>query len=636
MGDKFRARWLLLVLLLIAVGSRFYRLDAQSFWNDEGNTARLVERPARLIVEGAAGDVHPPGYYLALAAWRAGVGETEFALRAFSALSGVLTVAVTAALGWRAGGPTTALGAASLVALHPLAVYYGQEARMYALLGLISALTLWAAEGFARAARDDAGSLRRPAAWATALAFLVVAGLYTQYAYAFVVLAINLAFAIAWLLPSRRAWARRRSVPALWGGAQLVAALAFVPWLPAVRKLSSWQPPDLDTGNAVREMARALLLGVTLPEGRGSGALVLAALLLALALAVRPRWRFALLACSLAVLLPPALIAGLGVYRPAYLKFLMVSVAPLAVLLALPLSPRPLPFVRAPRLRLFRRLGGGALLLALLPLHAASLDHLYFDPQYERDDYRGIAARIASEAGANDAVLLSAPNQWEVFTYYYDGPARVLPAPYHPTEEEAREWVEGTVLAGSPASLFVLYWGEGESDPHRRLERELAERAYKAGERWVGSVRVARYGVAPLPEEPGVDLDVGVGDSLVLEGASAPATAAPGAVLPVTLFWRAEGSPAERFKVFVHLLDEEGALVAQADAEPVGGLRPTSTWEAGEGVIDRHGVLLPPDLPPGDYVLRAGLYRFSGERLSITKGGGVAGDAVDLGRVRVE
>ncbi|HUV90334.1 MAG TPA: hypothetical protein VMY80_11825, partial [Anaerolineae bacterium] len=48
---------LLLALLLLASFLRFYRLDAQSFWNDEGNSARIAERPVDLILEGAEGDI---------------------------------------------------------------------------------------------------------------------------------------------------------------------------------------------------------------------------------------------------------------------------------------------------------------------------------------------------------------------------------------------------------------------------------------------------------------------------------------------------------------------------------------------------------------------------------------------------
>ena len=43
---------------------------------------------------------------------------------------------------------------------------------------------------------------------------------------------------------------------------------------------------------------------------------------------------------------------------------------------------------------------------------------------------------------------------------------------------------------------------------------------------------------------------------------------------------------------------DEGALVAQQDAEPVAWSRPTDGWQAGEQITDGYGVPLPPDLPP--------------------------------------
>ncbi|MEJ2749013.1 MAG: hypothetical protein P8183_14080, partial [Anaerolineae bacterium] len=89
----------LLAILLLATGLRFYRLDAQSFWNDEGNSARLSERSIPKLIEGTASDIHPPLYYLILRGWRELVGDSEFGLRSFSAFAGVLTVAVTIALG---------------------------------------------------------------------------------------------------------------------------------------------------------------------------------------------------------------------------------------------------------------------------------------------------------------------------------------------------------------------------------------------------------------------------------------------------------------------------------------------------------------------------------------------------------
>ena len=75
-------------------------------------------------------------------------------------------------------------------------------------------------------------------------------------------------------------------------------------------------------------------------------------------------------------------------------------------------------------------------------------------------------------------------------------------------------------------------------------------------------------------------------------------------------------------------MDDEGRPVAQQDSEPVGGLRPTTTWDEGEVVHDRVGVLLPTDLPAGEYQILVGMYRpESGERLPIT----IAGKAEPLG-----
>ncbi len=626
---RIRRGTLLLVLLalLLGAGLRFYRLDAQSFWNDEGNSARLVERSLRLIVGGAGGDIHPPGYYLLLHAWWRVAGGTEFALRALSALCGVLTIALTAALARRAAGSVAAPAAAFIVAVHPLSVYYAQEARMYALLGLVSALTLWAGDRFLRACTRFLRACtpvtrRRQTGAGLLLACAVTLGLYTHYAYAFVLLGTNLAFAALWLTRHRRAW----RLLALWIAAHLAAALLFTPWLPYTLKVASWSPPDLNTDPALLQLVRTLLVGITLPATTGLYLPLVAAFLLLPALLSGARSRFVAWASWATALLPLGLIAALGVYRPAYLKFLMLSITPFAVVLTLPLaSPRSVR--RLPYLAL--------LLLLLLPLQVISLRHLYFDPAYTRTDYRGIVARLEEESGPQDAVVLSAPNQWEVFTYYYAGPLTLYPAPYHPTRERAATWMQELLEAGHPR-IYALYWGDQESDPEGRLELQLAQRAYKAQESWVGDVRLAVYGTGPLPEEPEERLDVNLGESVQLRGYSLPGgPLTAGEILPVALFWEADARPADRYKVFLHLLDAEGRLVAQTDAEPVGGFRPTNTWETGEALTDRYGLLLPADLPSGSYTLTAGMYDFGGRRLPITSAGGEPlGDSLALTQVR--
>ena len=61
----------------------------------------------------------------------------------------------------------------------------------------------------------------------------------------------------------------------------------------------------------------------------------------------------------------------------------------------------------------------------------------------------------------------------------------------------------------------------------------------------------------------------------------------------VTLYWRAVMPVEESYKVFVHLLDQTGDLVAQHDSVPVNWVLPTNAWQPGDIIVDRHQVMLP-------------------------------------------
>src|SRR5512139_1093756 len=87
-----RSLWSLAAILILAAMLRFFQLDAQSFWNDEGTSARVAERSLPLITAASIGDIHPPLYYYALHSWRGVFGESEFALRSLSATLGVILV----------------------------------------------------------------------------------------------------------------------------------------------------------------------------------------------------------------------------------------------------------------------------------------------------------------------------------------------------------------------------------------------------------------------------------------------------------------------------------------------------------------------------------------------------------------
>ncbi|MCB8926834.1 MAG: hypothetical protein H6652_14555 [Ardenticatenaceae bacterium] len=97
-------------------------------------------------------------------------------------------------------------------------------------------------------------------------------------------------------------------------------------------------------------------------------------------------------------------------------------------------------------------------------------------------------------------------------------------------------------------------------------------------------------------------------------------TLAAGETLNLELVWQAVTELSESYRVFVHLLGEDGRIVAQADGLPAGWTRPTTGWLPGEFIIDRHTISLPTTLPPGNYTLTTGLYLPNASRLQQPNG----------------
>ena len=87
--------------------------------------------------------------------------------------------------------------------------------------------------------------------------------------------------------------------------------------------------------------------------------------------------------------------------------------------------------------------------------------------------------------------------------------------------------------------------------------------------------------------------------------------------LDLQLYWQTDRPLSVRYKIFVQLLTAEGGLVAQADAEPAAGQRPTTGWLPGEIITDGYRLTLPAE-PPPPYRLITGLYDpRTGQRLPL-------------------
>jgi hypothetical protein len=88
--------------------------------------------------------------------------------------------------------------------------------------------------------------------------------------------------------------------------------------------------------------------------------------------------------------------------------------------------------------------------------------------------------------------------------------------------------------------------------------------------------------------------------------------------LTISLIWRGLAEMAENYRVFIHLLDGDGTLLDQSDAEPAAWTRPTPGWATGEYIIDQHQLTVPTDVDLTELTLRIGLYdTLTGTRLPV-------------------
>jgi mannosyltransferase len=619
-------RFLLIAIILLAFGLRLHRIRDQSLWNDEGTSIALAQRDLAAIARDAAQDIHPPLYYWLLAGWVEVAGTSEAAVRSLSAALGLLLVVLVYALGRLLAGRWPGLAAAFLAAINPFQVYYAQEARMYMLLAV------WAALAFYAALRWAAGrGLRRPG-WGLIYMLAAAAGLYTHYAFPTVLAAVNLALLVHIGLGWRDSPRAARHRLLWWLAFQVGAGLLFLPWLPtAYRQLSVWPRVAGTYGfaAALTQTSQLFTMGPAAPPWSES-LWYLPPVFLLFRPSARSRhlpWPVGYLAPVLWLVVPVALIIGLGLFKDAYFKFMLVA-SPACCLLA---GRVLVPFFRKHRLLQVTEITLYALLwLSLIIASVAGLRSYYNDPAYARDDYRAIAAYIEAVGRPGDAVLLNAPGQQEVFRYYYDGTLPVYPLPESRPLDAAATRQSLQTLAQPGGRVFAVLWATNESDPERVVEGWLDANAYKALDSWYGNVRLVIYAIpeqaSTSPQQP---LDAVLAshaepaDRIALLGYSLlDGRLAAGDIAQITLFWRAEDTPTRRYKVFLHVLDESNHIVGQRDAEPGGGLQLTTLWEPGETIVDNYGLPIHPATPPGTYRVEIGLYDAeTGQRLTVVEGG---------------
>lgn len=166
-------------------------------------------------------------------------------------------------------------------------------------------------------------------------------------------------------------------------------------------------------------------------------------------------------------------------------------------------------------------------------------------------------------------------------------------------------------------------------DAYRTLFYDLLAGTEYAVERQTGSMYIFRYADKVSPDVARADQ---WSESLTLVGYSVAAAPSgeefgpivsdlpAGTTVRLALFWRVDEPMGQNYTVFVHLLGEDGRVLAQHDAWPADAHRPTSVLSSGDVIRDVH-YLEVSDPVPSHAALRVGLYEgATGERLLLHDG----------------
>jgi 4-amino-4-deoxy-L-arabinose transferase-like glycosyltransferase len=213
------------------------------------------------------------------------------------------------------------------------------------------------------------------------------------------------------------------------------------------------------------------------------------------------------------------------------------------------------------------------------------------------------------------------------------------------TQGDAGKWRlcdtrETLVLpAGGESWLFVPEVVPLDADLRERLEpwggiRGVAVEdgfvAYRlAREQLPGTSLGSLEREATLSDGTPVELPASFGNRLALLGYEwLTVDARPGGSVSALSYWTVEQPGRTRLKIYLHVLDNSGSLVAQHD-----GLgSPVTGWAGDDLVIQKHVIELPDELGEGFYELRLGIYEAqSGERLVVLGGDGLLLPSIEVG-----
>jgi mannosyltransferase len=603
---KQHYRLILAAILLLSFALRVFRLGFHSLRGDEGSTYVFgTETLAELIKFLRVIEFHPPLYYTLMHSWISWTGNTEFALRFTSVVTGVLLVASAATLGRLLLDVRLGVIAALLIAVNPYQVFYAQDARSYplvTLLGVLATISLWRALKYER--------------WRNWIVYglIMLGAMYTHYSAALI--AVFQGPFVVW-----DSW-RRRRFPWKYIIIGIAAGLLFLPWLLSIQQLlvgysgygervsivdSLWRPLKAFAGGQLLSSEMAWV-----------NALLFLPLLCLGVVGLWVQRRSAALLILLYLLVPLVGVYVASQFKPVFDERYLIIASPAFYLLI----GAGLVWLLDLR-RTWLAVTALMLVTALLVSEGVALSNHYFNPQFAKSPpWREILDYIAHKARPEDALIYTAPlptidyyneNRLPAYLVIPRGPATSLTEAteelQHVFENHARVWLIPAAPDDWPVSHQVEPWLDQHS---ARLDQTF--------------FRIVHVG---LYESPATFFDTmrpqlaKFADGLHMSGfrlgdGDSPMVVEAGEAIPLTLVWYVERPPAKSYTVFTHIVGSDGVLWGQWDNQPVRGTYPTTEWTANETVFDQYLIPTNGDAPPGEYQLLVGLYdNMSGDRLPV-------------------
>ncbi|MFN2201188.1 MAG: hypothetical protein ACK2UO_08275 [Caldilineaceae bacterium] len=620
------ARAALLLLILIAFTRVAWQLGGEDLWWDESLTLQRAEsglipllKNEIVLADGVSQmvstDQHPFFYFLLEAILIRLAGNEEYVLRFVSAAASTLMVPVAlvfAALYVRRGviARTGPAWAALLAAISPFLLWFGQEARPYALWALLALFNTYLLLRAAEASRRN----ERSWPWIVGYAGTLVTLLATHY-YAVFLLPIQA------VLVYRAFHERNRVLGAIVGSAMLlggllVAALAF--WFVVVRQNAGGNFSHISWKILLPDLLNAFSLGLSVDIRRVLlvdllfGLLGLAAAIWALR--SRRTWHEDGWVPVAMVAVPVAAILVGDQFHPIYMtaRHLSLIAGPFIVLVGGGLA---LTWWLRPSLAI-----AGALIILVF---SGFSTYTYFtDETYAQQDISRLASDLGDRLAPGDLVLIKSPFAWRMFSYYqpkvtiqgmspgdsgYEDELDVygIPLLNRPWDEQF-EFLD-KITRGHRRVWLLVSGTQARMDLDERVEKWLSEHMFEVQETTYfsqSSLKTHLY----LPEVPVYEnlpasvqntTQVEFGNRIRFDGYDVGYPPHTDLAMPLTLYWEALQPMDRRYKYRIELAgigdDRSQRTISRLEQEPYRGAIPTVYWDPGKIIVEYA------ELPAGEW-----------------------------------